>query len=36
MAQMAKPVEQLAKGAKAMGDTDGENVQQMAQNMTGQ
>jgi hypothetical protein len=36
MAQMAKPAEQLAKGAKAMGDTDGENVQQMAQNMTGQ
>jgi hypothetical protein len=36
MAQMAKPAEQMAKAGKAMGDTDGGNVQDMIRQMTGQ
>jgi hypothetical protein len=35
MAAMAKPASDMAKGAKALGDTDGENVQDLVRTMTG-
>ena len=36
MAQMAQPMERLAKAGKAMGETDGGNVQDLMATMTGE
>lgn len=36
MAQMAQPMKEAAQGGKALGETDGSNVQDMIRTMTGQ
>ena len=36
MAQMAQPAKEAAQAGKAMGETDGANVQDMIRTMTGQ
>ena len=36
IAQMAKPMKEMAQAGKAMGETDGDNLKQLMSGMTGQ